>query len=95
MVDAIAHCGVPVPAAVAERCIKEAAAFSGFGRYSFANNPWMLRGTGDRGFWSITRVWRDYSTANNGGYRPEVEKCAKFSSLSVGVRAWLKAHGVA
>ena len=79
--------------AQAKRCVQEAAAYSGFGRYGYANNFWMLPGLGDAGFYTVTRVWKNSRTAKDGGWVPETLKLAKFSSPAAGVRAWIKANG--
>lgn len=75
----------------ARRCLAEAALHSGFGRYAFANNFWMLRGKGDAGYYTVTRVWRTPGSSAEGGYRPEVEKLARFSSPVAAVTAWVQA----
>ncbi len=78
-----------VPPEVARECLAQAAAYSGFGRFAFANNFWMLPGTGDRGFYTVTRVYRSPESGFNGGVRVEVLRLARFSTPAAGVVAWL------
>lgn len=75
----------------AERCLREAGDASGWGRFAFAHNYWMLPGVGDAGFFLLVRVHRQYDQA--GAFKPEVLKYAKFSSLESALNAWCKANG--
>lgn len=74
------------------RCLDEAAKGSGFGRFVFGNNYWMLPGRGDAGMFYIVRIHRDFKDTS--GYRPEILKFAKFSSVEAAVKAWCKSRGL-
>ena len=78
------------PIAAAKTCLGEAAVYTGFGKFVLGNNYWGLRGQGDAGYYTITRVYRTTGTAKDGGYAAKTEKFAKFSSIDAGVRAWIK-----
>lgn len=83
-----------VSLSAAKACLGEAALYTGFGKFVLGNNYWGLRGQGDNGYYTITRVYRTPNTAKNGGYAPHTEKFAKFSTIDAGIRAWVKAKKV-
>lgn len=84
-------CANRLSQAEAAMCLQEAAEHSGWGRFAFANNYWMLPGVGDAGSFLLARVRRRYDVAS--GYEPQVLRYAKFSSIDSALDAWCKAHG--
>lgn len=73
------------------QCFEEAARYSGWGRFLFANNYWMIPGRGDAGAFLLIRVERDTRVPT--GYRSVVESFAKFSSVLVALDAWCRRRG--
>ena len=69
-------------------CLEQGAKGSGFGRFVLAHNYWMIPGRGDAGCFYIVRLHRDFNQTS--GYRPDIQKFAKFSSVEAAVDAWCK-----
>jgi hypothetical protein len=84
-------CAGRLSQAEAEACLREAGEASGWGRFTYGNNYWMLPGVGDAGSFLLVRVHRRYDTP--AGFEPEVLRYAKFSSIESALHAWCKAHG--
>ena len=75
-----------------ELCVREAASGSGWGRFVLGHNYWMLPGRGDAGAFLLVRIHRDFKDTS--GYKPEIMKFAKFSSVEAAVEAWCKSRGL-
>ena len=84
-------CAMRLTAQEMAQCLDEAAKYSGWGRFMFANNYWMIPGRGDAGAFLLVRVHPDFSSV--GGVRPLVDKYAKFTNLPVALDAWCRRRG--
>lgn len=73
-----------------QKCLRDAAQRSGFGKYAIGNNYWGLAGVGTAGEHQLVTLDHTPHSSNNGGMQPRVRSLAVFKTVVDAVQAYCK-----